>query len=38
MMHVTLCVGEKNGKIKSFIYSISAIKLCFVINVLNNEQ
>ena len=29
-------VGEKNGKIK-IVCSFSAIKLCFVINVLNNK-
>ena len=35
-IYVISCVGEKNGKIK-IVSSFSAVKLCFVINVLNNK-
>ena len=35
-LYLISCVGEKNGKIK-FVSSFSAIKQCFVINVLNNK-
>ena len=36
VISVILCVGDTNGKIK-IVSSFSAIKLCFVINVLNNK-
>ena len=35
-IHIILCVGEKNGKIK-IVSSFSVIQRCFVINVLNNK-
>ena len=35
-IYVIPCVKEKNGKIK-IISSFSVIKLCFVINLLNNK-
>ena len=35
-INVISCVVEKNGKIK-IVSSFSKIKLCFVINVLNNK-
>ena len=34
-IYVISCVGEKNGKIK-IVLSFSALKLTFVINVLND--
>ena len=36
VIYVISCVGEKNGKIK-IVSSFRAVKLCFVINVLNNK-
>ena len=35
-IYVISCIKEINGTIK-IVYSFSAIKLCFVVNVLNNE-
>ena len=35
-IYVILCIGEKNGKIK-IVSSFPEIKLCFVINMLNNK-